>query len=261
MLMLAIETASPNVGVALHDGTQIIASESLAIGSRHAEALLPAAHHLLAQCGFSISSVSHLAVDRGPGLYTGLRVGLATVRTLAFALDVPVVGVASLEALAFAGGRDGETVVAVLDARRREVYAGVYSVTIDDVVELVAPFVGPASAVASSLAGAGGAGAGGAGAGGVDAGLLGAGLLGAGMVGAGLPSTVLVGDGARAYLSDLGGLGPVVWSGRPTAAAVACLAATRLASGTAMFDPFELQYLRLPDAEITWSNRNGPADK
>jgi tRNA threonylcarbamoyl adenosine modification protein YeaZ len=251
MLMLAIETASPNVGVALHDGTQIIASQSLAIGSRHAEALLPAAHHLLAQCGFSIGSVSHLAVDRGPGLYTGLRVGLATVRTLAFALDVPVVGVASLEALAFAGGRDGETVVAVLDARRREVYAGVYSVTIDDVVELVAPFVGPASAVASSLAGAGV----------VEAGLLGAGMVGAGMVGAGLPSTVLVGDGARAYVSDLGGLGPVVWSGRPTAAAVACLAATRLASGTAMFDPFELQYLRPPDAEITWSNRNGPADK
>jgi tRNA threonylcarbamoyl adenosine modification protein YeaZ len=231
MLMLAIETASPNVGVALHDGTQIIASESLAIGSRHAEALLPAAHHLLAQCGFSISSVTHLAVDRGPGLYTGLRVGLATVRTLAFALDVPVIGVVSLEALAFAGGRDGETVVAVLDARRREVYAGVYTVTPDDVLELVGPFVGAASSVPASL----------------DA--------------AGLLSTVLVGDGARAYVSDLEGLGPVVWSGRPTASAVATLAATRLAAGTAMFDPFELQYLRPPDAEITWSNRNGPADK
>ncbi len=231
MLTLAIETASPDVSVALHDGSRVVAAESLSIGPRHAEALLPAINHLLAQCGLTLPEVTHLAVDRGPGLFTGLRVGLATVRALSFALDIPVAGVSSLEAIAHAGARDGETVVALLDARRKEVYAAVYQMTAGHLHQLVAPFVcSPAAALAQ-------------------------------LTDAGLHRPVVLGDGVGAGAGVLTALGPVGSTERPHASAVAALASRALLGGAAMLDPFELLYLRAPDAEITWDNRHGPAPR
>ena len=231
MMLLAIETASPDVSVALHDGTRVIASQSLSIGSRHAEALLPAISHLLDQCGQSLSGLTHLAVDRGPGLFTGLRVGLATARALAFSLDIPLVGVSSLEAIAVDGARDGETVIAALDARRKEVYAAAYSVNDGVLWQLVAPFVASPADASVRLASAQ------------------------------LDSAVLVGDGVGAGDGVLHSLGRVGATRRPGAAAVASLASGDLGRGHAMVDPFELFYLRAPDAEITWNNRHGPAPR
>jgi tRNA threonylcarbamoyladenosine biosynthesis protein TsaB len=231
MMLLAIETASPDVSVALHDGTQVIASQSLSIGSRHAEALLPAINHLLDQCGRSLTELTHLAVDRGPGLFTGLRVGLATARALAFALDVPLVGVSSLEAIAFDGARNGETVIAVLDARRKEVYAAAYSVTDGVPSQLLAPFVASPVDAAAQLAAAH------------------------------LDAAVLLGDGANAGDGVLHSLGRTGSQLRPGASAVASLAAGAVGRDVATLDPFELFYLRAPDAEITWNNRHGPAPR
>jgi tRNA threonylcarbamoyladenosine biosynthesis protein TsaB len=232
MLILAIETATPDVGVALHDGDRPIGHLSLSIGSRHAEAILPGLQHLLDQAGRSVADLTHVAVDRGPGLFTGLRVGVTTARTLAFAQAVPLVGVASLEALAAEHGRTGETAIAVLDARRREVYAGAYRIDETGPVEVVAPLVGPAAEVADQLR---------------------AGLE----IAATSPGNlVVIGDGAASYPDECKTLGPIVCTARPSAAGLASLAAVQLRSGTALCDPFELLYLRAPDAEITWSNRH-----
>ncbi len=230
-MLLAVETASPDVSVALHDGVHVVASLALSIGSRHAEALLPAMQHLLAQCGSSLHDLTHLAVDRGPGLFTGLRVGLATVRALSFSLDIPLVGVSSLEAIAHAGARTNETVVAALDARRKEVYAAAYRRTSDGLQQLVAPFVGSPGHVLEVLSGAQ------------------------------LVNPVLLGDGVHSGDGALTSLGSVGSSNRPDASAVASLAGAALQFSKALLDPFELLYLRAPDAEITWDNRHGPAPR
>jgi tRNA threonylcarbamoyladenosine biosynthesis protein TsaB len=93
---------------------------------RHAEELMPLVQQLVADSGASLADLELLAVDVGPGRFTGLRVGVATVRALAFALRIPVVAVTSLELLAAAAERATEeqpnTVTAVIDARRQEVF-------------------------------------------------------------------------------------------------------------------------------------------
>jgi tRNA threonylcarbamoyladenosine biosynthesis protein TsaB len=233
--MLAIETASPDVSVALHDDERVIGSIGLSIGSRHAEAVLPAVEHLLGQTQRDLSDVTHLAVDRGPGLFTGLRVGLSTARSLAFSLGSPLLAVSSLEALAFARGRTGETVISVLDARRREVYVGAYECTDAGLRCVVEPFVStPALALERLQA-----------------------ERQAGKVG----EVVLVGDGCQRGDGVLATFGFVTASHRPDASAVASLAAVQLQLNNAVVEPFELLYLRAPDAEITWDNRHGPAPR
>ena len=142
MTILAIESATDMVGVALirDDGA---AAERVHVGGRaHAELLVPAIEEVCAVSGCSIADVDHLAVDVGPGLFTGLRVGVATAKALAQSLGVGVVGVTSLDILAaaaaaaaaaaVAAGVDGVdgvgagTVASIVDARRGEVFAAVY---------------------------------------------------------------------------------------------------------------------------------------
>lgn len=106
------------------DGDPVEALE-VATERRHAEELGPQLVVLLERTGLSMSDLNWLAVDVGPGRFTGLRVGLATVRGLAFALGVPVVGVTSLEILA-AGVAGPGPVTAVIDARRQEVFQQVF---------------------------------------------------------------------------------------------------------------------------------------
>jgi tRNA threonylcarbamoyladenosine biosynthesis protein TsaB len=230
VLILGIETATMDAGVALHDGIRVIGEVNLSIGSRHAEALLPSIHHLLAQTGCTMQDLSHVAVDRGPGLFTGLRVGVTTARALAYACDVPVIGVSSLEVLAHLCGRVGEVVVAALDARRREVYVGTYRIDEEATLhQLMQPMVGSAQQLVGTL-------------GQVDQ-----------------QDVVVVGDGAGTYGEAFRQLGPIVSVARPMARGVVELAADAIGRGAAIVDPFELLYLRAPDAEITWDNRHGPA--
>lgn len=128
MLLLAIDTAGPNCAVALaraSDGeAQVFARAEERIGRGHAERLAPMVDATLASAGIGYADLGRVAATVGPGSFTGVRVGIAFVRGLGVALDIAVVGVGSLDALALPlARRDAGTVAAVLDARRGEVYA------------------------------------------------------------------------------------------------------------------------------------------
>jgi tRNA threonylcarbamoyl adenosine modification protein YeaZ len=130
VLLLAMDTSTPAVTVALHDGDQVVA-QSLAIDARrHGELLAPGIESVLAQAGATSRDLTDVAVGTGPGPFTGLRVGLVTARTLGVALAVPVHGVCSLDALAFRAADDGavgdDPFLVATDARRREVYWAAY---------------------------------------------------------------------------------------------------------------------------------------
>jgi tRNA threonylcarbamoyladenosine biosynthesis protein TsaB len=130
VLLLGLDTATPAVTVALHDGGQPLAQLVAVDAHRHAELLAPAIAKLIADAGVSQPDLTGIAVGVGPGPYTGLRVGVVTARVLGAALGIPVFGVCSLDAIAAdvvssASGDDtspgGDFLVAT-DARRRELY-------------------------------------------------------------------------------------------------------------------------------------------
>jgi tRNA threonylcarbamoyladenosine biosynthesis protein TsaB len=132
VLVVAIETATDVAGVALADESGTVAQVTVARGRRHAETIAPAIRSCCAQAGVNLSEVDAVAVDVGPGLFTGLRVGVATAKGLAYALRKPIVALDSLDVLARAasgGAMPGLTrVIPVLDARRREVASAEFAV-------------------------------------------------------------------------------------------------------------------------------------
>ncbi len=130
-MLLAFDTATPAVTVALHDGERVVAGLNRLDALRHGELLAPLVAELLETSGVPRLDVTAVAVGVGPGPFTGLRVGLITARTLALALQVPVYGVCTLDVLAAQavdGGLDGRFLVAT-DARRKEVYWAAYDGT------------------------------------------------------------------------------------------------------------------------------------
>ncbi|MFF2522031.1 tRNA (adenosine(37)-N6)-threonylcarbamoyltransferase complex dimerization subunit type 1 TsaB [Streptomyces liangshanensis] len=126
MLLLAVDTATPAVTVALHDGSSVLAAESQVDARRHGELLLPAVDRVLSEAGAGLGAVTDVVVGVGPGPYTGLRVGLATALSFGSALGVPVHGLCTLDGLAYASGLEEPFVVAT-DARRKEVYWARYA--------------------------------------------------------------------------------------------------------------------------------------
>lgn len=130
VLILAFDTATPAVTVALHDGTDTVGSwdSSGALGKsvRHAELLAPAIDTVIREGGARAGDLTHIAVGVGPGPFTGLRVGVTSGRTLGAALRVPVLGFCTLDILASASGLEEDFLVAT-DARRREVYWARYT--------------------------------------------------------------------------------------------------------------------------------------
>lgn len=128
-MLLAFDTATPLVSVALHDGDDVLLELTSDRPMKHGEQLAPLIEQALAQAGIVRQDVTALAVGVGPGPFTGLRVGLVTARTLAHVLELPVYGVCSLDVLAVeaidTGAVSGEFVVAT-DARRKEVYFAAY---------------------------------------------------------------------------------------------------------------------------------------
>ncbi len=130
MPVLSIDTSAEIAVCLLDDDGSVLARRQVAEQRRHAELLAPMLTEVLAEAGVDRLDVTAVAVGTGPAPFTGLRAGLVTARTLAFALGVPVHGVCSLDALAsqaFDAGlaAEGEVLV-VTDARRREVYAARY---------------------------------------------------------------------------------------------------------------------------------------
>ena len=126
MRVLAVETSTLAGGVALVDGDRLVAEYLLDVSVTHSERLLAAIDTVITDAGWAPRDLQGLAVAVGPGSFTGLRVGISTVKGLALALDVPLAAVPTLDAMAAAVPWASLPVCPVLQARRHEVYAAFY---------------------------------------------------------------------------------------------------------------------------------------
>lgn len=230
MLILGIETATAKVGCAIGGHEGVLAAFESARGRRHAETLTPAIAFTCRTAEIDLDEISVVAVDIGPGLFTGLRVGVTTAKAIAHALRVPMIGITSLDLLAFPLRHTTRLIVTVVDARRGEVFYAFYRQSPGGVQRLGGPQVGTPDDLLAELWTTG-------------------------------DEIVLVGDGAlrhRERLAD--GVRNVEfaeqWLANPSAAPLVQLAHAR-ALREDWVNPAELQplYLRKPDAEINWSTR------
>src|SRR5688500_4809293 len=101
MLVLGIETSTPQASIAIGSEQGVVASAMVARGHTHNEFLLPAIKFCLEEAGLGFRNLGGIAVSLGPGLFTGMRVGIATAKALAQTLSVPIVGMASLDLVAY----------------------------------------------------------------------------------------------------------------------------------------------------------------
>jgi len=126
MRVLAVETSTLAGGAALLDGELVVGEYALDVSVTHSERLMGAIDRLLTDAGWTVRDLEGLAVSVGPGSFTGLRIGLSTVKGLALALSIPIVAVPTLDAMAALLPFAALPVCPVLDARKREVYASLY---------------------------------------------------------------------------------------------------------------------------------------
>ncbi|MDH4264712.1 MAG: tRNA (adenosine(37)-N6)-threonylcarbamoyltransferase complex dimerization subunit type 1 TsaB [Deltaproteobacteria bacterium] len=136
MLILAVETSTPTGSVALVEAPldekklgaeeKVLGEHTLNLPGTHSEKLMPAIANLLREASLSVGDIGGIALALGPGSFTGLRIGVSTVKGLAYALQVPVVGVPTLDALAQNLCYAPSLVCPVLDARKKEVYAALF---------------------------------------------------------------------------------------------------------------------------------------
>ena len=125
-MLVAIDTATGYASLALHDGFQVRVEHTWESQRRHTVELVPRLMAALEQVGLGIQHLSGVAVTRGPGSFTGLRVGVAVAKGLALARGLPVVGVPTLDVVAAAQGRDRRPLCAVLQAGRRRICVAAY---------------------------------------------------------------------------------------------------------------------------------------
>lgn len=235
MIVLGIETATAQVGCALGGHEGVLASFHAARGRRHAETLVPAIAFVCEQAQVEVAEVGAVAVDIGPGLFTGLRVGVATAKALAQALHVPMVGLSSLDLVAYPMRFTRRLIAVVIDARRSEVFSALYRQVPGGVQRLTEPAVTQAQEVAADLE-------------------------------ARAEECLLVGDGALRYAGELGGISHAEQAGLqaayPSAAALVELAQPRV-EREEFVQPWELEpmYLRQADVDPAWDRRLvGPPD-
>ncbi|KQL17637.1 tRNA (adenosine(37)-N6)-threonylcarbamoyltransferase complex dimerization subunit type 1 TsaB [Cytobacillus solani] len=127
MKLLSIDTSNYSLGVALLDGNQVIGEYITNIKKNHSVRVMPAIEALMKDCDVKPSDLSKIVVAKGPGSYTGVRIGVTIAKTLAWTLNIPLTGVSSLEVLAASAGRYFEGVISpVFDARRGQIYTGLY---------------------------------------------------------------------------------------------------------------------------------------
>ena len=126
MRVLGIETSTLQGGVALVDGHRVVCERTLSVQVTHSERLLPAIDAVLADAGTTLERLDGLAVSIGPGSFTGLRIGVSTVKGLAYATGLPVIGVPTLMAMAWLLPAAQYPICPLLDARKQEVYAALF---------------------------------------------------------------------------------------------------------------------------------------
>ena len=229
MLILGIDTATAQVSVAVGGHEGVLASTRSVRGRQHAETLVPSIEFVCRQARVELSEISVVAVDLGPGLFTGLRVGVAAAKAMAHALRVPMIGVSSLDLVAFPLRFSSKLIVAAVDARRGELFTAFYRQVPGGIQRLTPHHVVSPDDLASELL-------------------------------ATAEECVLVGDGAVRYREVFEGLHKVeiIEEGLayPAASSLVMLAHAQ-ALREQWVKPWDLQplYLRKPDAEINWQTR------
>ena len=151
MKLLSFESSSASASVALSDGETLIAQYFQNCGLTHSRTLLPMAESLLANCGIPLCAVDGFAVAAGPGSFTGIRIGTATVKGLAFGLERPCVGVSTLEAMARGlEGLEG-SLCCVMDARAGQVYNAMFTLESGTLLRLCPDRAIPLSELAEEI--------------------------------------------------------------------------------------------------------------
>lgn len=237
MLVLGIETATRVAGAAVVNEDRLVAERFVHNRKTHSQILLPMIQQVLADAGVTPRELEGIAVSGGPGSFTGLRIGMAAAKSMAQVLQIPVVGVPTLDALAWnAAGAEG-LICPILDARKQEVYTCLYKS--DNGVPV--PVTDPRALSLAELRD----------------------LL------ASLNEQVtMLGDGVPVYGAEIvQALGEKVrFAGRinlfSRAAGVAELGRRMIKAGP-VGDPLTLQpvYIRRPEAEVTWDRKHGAGEK
>ncbi len=233
MLILGIESAGSQVGCAVGGHEGVLASAHTDRRRRHAESLVPQIEFVRQQADIEFSDLGAVAVDIGPGLFTGLRVGVSAGVAMAHALGIPMIGVSSLDLLAFPARWTSRLIVTALDARRGELFTALWRKVPGGIQRVRDPQVDtPDDLVAELMTYE--------------------------------EPALMVGDGALRYGDLFSSLGRVEMAEQglasPSARALVQLAHAR-AMREEFVQPWELEpvYLRQPDAEINWQTRDGVA--
>jgi tRNA threonylcarbamoyladenosine biosynthesis protein TsaB len=229
LLILGVESSTVQVGAAVGGHEGVLAQAHSARGKRHAENLTPTIDFVRRQARVDLREIGCVAVDLGPGLFTGLRVGIASAKALAHALRVPMIGVASLDLLAFPVRYSHRLIVAAIDARRGELFYALYRQVPGGLQRLTPHRVSTAEDLASELMASG-------------------------------DDCLLVGDGVVRYRDRFEDMTKIELADSslayPSASSLVQLAHARALREEWVL-PWELEplYLRAPDAEINWSTR------
>lgn len=233
MLILGITTSTTQVGCAIGGHEGVLGSTHSTRGRRHAETLTPAIEFVCRQARIDLAEIGAVAVDIGPGMFTGLRVGIAAAKALSHARRLPMVGVPSLDLLAFPLRHSPRRIVCAVDAGRGELFHATYRQVPGGVQRMTEPEVSSPEELASDLA-------------------------------ATVEDVLLVGDGALRHRDVFAGLSGVELADQgmahPNAGSLVQLAHAR-ALREDFLAPGEVSplYLRKPDAEINWQTRDGAA--
>ena len=126
MIILAIESSALTASAAVYDSDRLLGEYTVNNGNTHSETLLPMVESLLGFLNLSISDVELFAVSAGPGSFTGIRIGVATLKGLAFGSGKPCVGVSTLEAMAYRLHAPNGLICPVMNARRKQVYTALF---------------------------------------------------------------------------------------------------------------------------------------
>jgi tRNA threonylcarbamoyladenosine biosynthesis protein TsaB len=228
MYILGIETATRTGGVAIVSEDGVLVEYTLNIEVTHSERLMSTVDRVLKDSGLQMASMDGFGISIGPGSFTGLRIGLSTVKGLAFTTGKPVAAVPTLRALAWNSHHSRYRVCPLLDAKKKEVYSALYRYDGRDLVQDLPESVLPLTELADRISG----------------------------------EVVFTGEGARLFAEDIRRLfgsrahiAPLA-AMVPSAASVAEIALLMLQDGRST-DPDTLSplYIRRPEAELAWEKR------
>lgn len=139
MKILAVDTSANTAAVCITEDDKLLSEEIVNYKKTHSQTLMPMIDRALKNCGTDISEIDVFAVANGPGSFTGLRIGVSAIKGMAHALDKPVIEVSTLEGMAYNIFMCSDIICPIMDARRSQVYNGVYTWENGVFSELISP--------------------------------------------------------------------------------------------------------------------------